>query len=279
MMNRLKLLIAQTNSANTHQKNIQTLSSLSAIAADNGCDMLCLPEVSGLMNQNYASAREVITTEDQDPYVEACCSLAARHKIWIHNGSTPVLGPDKKPVNRTHLIDSSGKIVARYDKIHLFDVYLPDGRERLESKRYAAGQQSVVVNTPWGIVGLSICYDLRFPQLYREYAQSGARMVFVPSAFTRETGEAHWEVLLRARAVENGCFVVAVAQAGEHEDGRKTYGHSLVVHPWGTVLMDLEEKIQAQVIELDLSAADTAREQIPSLNHSPEYQRVTLPEC
>lgn len=279
MLNKLKLLVAQTNTSNIREKNIETLKSLVDCAVESKVDMLCLPEASGLMNQDAHSAKNMITDEHDDPYVAACQTLAKEHKLWIHNGSTPVLGSTGMPVNRTYLFDATGSIVARYDKIHLFDIYLPDGEDRLESKRYAAGSQSVLVNTPWGLMGLSICYDLRFPQMYREYAQAGARIIFAPSAFTRKTGKAHWEVLLKGRAVENTCFMVAAAQTGEHDDGRKTYGHSLVVSPWGSVMMDLGESVQAQVLELDLYEADAIRKQIPSLSHSRDYDRVTLPEC
>jgi len=279
MLDKLKILLAQTTAANTHHKNIETLESLVTVAVEQNCDMLCLPEVSGLMNQDFASAVKMLSAEEHDPYVAACRALAAKNKLWIHNGSTPVIGDTGRPVNRTHLIDEAGSIAARYDKIHLFDIYLPDGQARLESRRYEAGAESVLVNTPWGPMGLSICYDLRFPKMYREYAQDGARIIFAPSAFTRKTGRAHWELLLRARAVENACFIVAAAQTGEHDDGRKTYGHSLVVHPWGTVETDLGEDITAKAIEMDLSEADTMRAQIPSLNHSRDYVRVTLPEC
>jgi len=272
--NRLKILLAQTTTSNTHAANISELELHTKLAATNECHMLCLPEVSGLMNQDFKTASGMIVEEELDPYVAACKTLAVEHGVWIHNGSTPVVGTSGLPVNRTHLINAGGDIVARYDKIHLFDIYLPDGRERLESKRYSAGTESVVAQTPWGPMGLSICYDLRFPQLYREYAQAGARVVFVPSAFTRKTGQAHWEVLLRARAIENACFVVAAAQTGEHADGRKTYGHSLLVHPWGHVMADLAEYVQAQVLELNLSDADNMRQQIPSLSHGREYERL-----
>jgi len=274
VQNRLKVLLAQTNTSNRHAHNIAALQVLAEQAATSECHMLCLPEVSGLMNQDVSTASGIICEEHNDPYVAACKELAAVHGIWIHNGSTPVMGPSGLPVNRTHLINASGDVVARYDKIHLFDIYLPDGRERLESRRYSAGSQSVVAKTPWGPMGLSICYDLRFPQLYREYAQAGARVVFVPSAFTQETGQAHWEVLLRARAIENGCFIIAAAQTGKHADGRKTYGHSLFIHPWGNVIADLGESICTQVLEVDLSDADTVRQQIPSLSHGQDYQRL-----
>ncbi len=274
VQNQLSILLAQTNTSNTHANNIAALEVLVEKAAEHKCHMLCLPEVSGLMNQDVKSASGMICEEHRDPYVAACQALAAEHGIWIHNGSTPVLGPSGLPVNRTHLINAAGDIVARYDKIHLFDIYLPDGRERLESKRYSAGTQSVVAKTPWGPMGLSICYDLRFPQLYREYAQAGARIIFVPSAFTRKTGQAHWEVLLRARAIENACFIVAAAQTGEHADGRKTYGHSLLIHPWGHVIADLGDTIGSQVLEIELSEADSMRQQIPSLSHGREYESL-----
>ncbi len=272
--NRLNIYLAQITSSNTHAANIAALNKLAEAASDNQCDMLCLPEVSGLMNRDFSTAAAMITAEEKDPYVAACKAAAARHNIWIHNGSTPVLGTAGKPVNRTHLIDASGDVVARYDKIHLFDIYLPDGKVRLESERYDAGKQSVVANTPWGPLGLSICYDLRFPAMYREYAMAGARLIFVPSAFTRKTGEAHWEPLLRARAIENSCFIIAAAQTGEHDDGRKTYGHSVAIHPWGNVLADLGESVSAQVIEINLAEADNIRQQIPSLSHGRDYEQV-----
>jgi len=271
-VDKLKLLVAQTCSVDNHEGNIETLNQLAMQAAEQECDMLCLPEVSGLVNQHYDQLKKIIQKDDADPYVAACKQLAKQHSIWIHNGSTPILGELDMPVNRTHLINTQGELVAHYDKIHLFDVYLPDGRERLESKRYAAGNQSVLADTPWGLFGLTICYDLRFPHLYRDYALKGARLMFVPSAFNRRTGAAHWEVLLRARAIENGCFIVAAAQTGEHADGRKTYGHSLVVNPWGDVVMDLNTTIQAKVIELDLSESDKTRQQIPSLLHTRNYE-------
>jgi len=270
--NDITLLVAQTNSSNTHQSNIDALEKLVEQAQAKQVDMLCLPEASGLMNQDAATAQLTICEEHLDPYLEACQSLARRFNIWIHNGSTPVLGPEGKPVNRTHLINNKGQVVARYDKIHLFDIYLADGKDRLESSRYSAGTQGVVVDTPWGRMGLTICYDLRFPKLYRDYAQAGARIVFAPSAFTRYTGRAHWEALLRARAVENACFMVAAAQTGEHDDNRKTYGHSMVVHPWGEVMLDAGDAVQAQVVSLNLAQADEMRRKIPSLNHSSEYR-------
>lgn len=275
---RLRLLLGQMCSTNTHPGNIGLLKELFAQAADTGCDMLCLPEVSGLMNRNRVAARQIICDEAVDPYLDACRDQAARYGIWLHNGSTPVLGQGDLPVNRSCLIDQNGEIVARYDKIHLFDVQLADGTSILESRGYEAGVEAVIAQTPWGRMGMSVCYDVRFPHLYRDYAKAGARLVFVPSAFTRPTGKAHWEVLLRARAIENGCFVVAAAQCGEHDDGRHTYGHSLVANPWGTVLADLQEVVGAIAVDIDLSESNRARQQIPSLDNEREYElRIMAP--
>jgi len=271
MKNELAIMVAQTCSGNTHEGNINTLESLARDASKAGCDMLCLPEVSGLVSQDSDMLQRVLTTDENDPYVQACQRLAEQYGLWIHNGSTPVMSTHPLPVNRTHLVNANGDIAATYDKIHLFDVHLADGRERLESKKYAPGNRLVLADTPWGPMGLTICYDLRFPQLYRDLAARGARLLFVPSAFNRSTGAAHWQPLLQARAIENGCFVLAAAQTGEHEDGRKTYGHSMVVHPWGNVLLDLGSEIKTAVLTIDLSASDAARQQIPSLKNARSY--------
>lgn len=267
-----RILLAQTSSSNTHAKNIATLAELCAEAENNQCHMLCLPEVSGLMNQDVTSAQAMICEEQADPYLAACRELAAAHSIWIHNGSTPVIGSTGLAANRTHLVNNNGELIASYDKIHLFDIYLPDGKDRLESKRYGAGNKAVVVNTPWGRMGLSICYDLRFPTLYRDYAKAGAKLIFVPSAFIRTTGKAHWEVLLRARAIENACYIVAAAQTGKHDDGRHSYGHSMVIDPWGNVLADLDKAVTTAVVDIELDKSDLIRSQIPSLEHSRAYE-------
>ncbi len=268
---RLRVLLGQMCSTNTHTGNIQSLKKLCAQAAQAGCDMVCLPEASGLMNRDRVSARKIISLESDDAFLLACREQAARYGLWLHNGSTPVMGDGDLPVNRTHLIDDRGEVVARYDKIHLFDAYLADGTVLLESRGYDAGGQAVVVETPWGRMGLSVCYDLRFPHLYRDYAKAGARLVFAPSAFTRPTGAAHWEVLLRARAIENGVFMVAAAQCGEHDDGRQTYGHSLIADPWGAVMVDLQDSVGSAVVEMDLAQSQVVRQQIPSLANEREY--------
>ncbi len=269
----LRVSILQMNSSSRHQPNIEAVSSAAQIAATERAELLALPEGSGMMNRDREASGKLIATEENDAFIKACRSLASEHGLWIHLGSTPVATADGRRKNRTLLIDNLGQVRARYDKIHLFDVFLPDRPPTGESKRYDAGKRAVVVDTPWGAWGLSICYDLRFPHLYRTYAQSGAVILFVPSAFTVPTGEAHWETLLKARAIENGAWVIAAAQAGEHEDGRTTYGHSMIVSPWGTIKADLGgDQSRQMTIEIDLGEADTARARIPSLANERRYE-------
>jgi predicted amidohydrolase len=222
------------------------------------------------MNRNAEVAQTQVVTAAADPFIAACRDLAVRHGLWIHTGSTPVRGPDGRFLNHSTLIDAGGGIVAEYDKIHLFDVAIEGQAPIGESKRFAQGAQGVVVRTPWGPFGLSICYDMRFAYLYRAYARAGAVLMFAPSAFTVPTGRAHWEVLLRARAIETGAFVLAAAQAGHHADGRQTYGHALAVGPWGEVLADLGDDAPAlRVLDLDLGAVVRARAQIPAWGIAP----------
>lgn len=266
----LRVALAQMCSADTHAANIVTVAALAAQAAGEGAEMLVLPEVAGLMNRNPETSRGQVVAASDDPFIGACREIAARHGLWVHTGSTPVLGPDGRFLNHSTLIDAKGGIVAEYDKIHLFDVTLEGQAPIGESKRFAPGTQAVIAQTPWGAMGLSICYDLRFAYLYRAYAQAGAVVMFIPSAFTVPTGQAHWEVLLRARAIETGAFVLAAAQAGHHADGRQTYGHALAVDPWGGVLADLGEEAPAiRLVTLDLGAVGRARAQVPAWGIAP----------
>jgi len=259
----LRVALAQMCSADTHEANIATVTDLARQAVAEGAQMLTLPEVAGLMNRNAAVAQTQVVEAGADPFIAACRDLAVRHGLWIHTGSTPVRGPDGRFLNHSTLIDAAGGIVAEYDKIHLFDVTLEGQAPIGESKRFAPGTRAVLADTPWGPMGLSICYDMRFPYLYRAYAQAGAVLIVVPSAFTVPTGRAHWEVLLRARAIETGAFVLAAAQAGQHADGRQTYGHSLAVGPWGEVLADAGDEAPAlRVVELDMAQVTRARAQI-----------------
>ena len=263
----LRIGLVQMCSADDHQSNIEIVTDLVAKAADANCKLVALPEVSGLMNR-YADPEKDLFTAATDPCIAAYRQLAKAYGLWMHIGSTPVLGgKDGRLLNHSALINSEGEIVAEYDKIHLFDITLTNGRPIKESSRYAPGEDAILATTPWGPFGMAVCYDLRFPELFRDYAQAGARLIFVPSAFTVQTGEAHWDVLLRARAIENGCYIVAAAQVGHHADGRQTYGHAMVVDPWGRVVADMDETIGIRIVDIDFRQVDARRAQIPSICH------------
>lgn len=238
-------------------------------AAEGGADILFTPEMSGLLDRDRARAAMHLTGESGDRVLAAVREAAAEAGIWVHLGSLALAGEreDGRLVNRAFLIDDQGTIRARYDKMHLFDVDLPTGESWRESSAYAPGEGAVAADTPWGRLGLTICYDIRFPDIFRALSDAGAVMLAVPAAFTVPTGEAHWHVLLRARAIEAGAFVIAAAQAGTHEDGRATYGHSLVVDPWGEVLLDMGEASGIGFVDLDLARVDEVRARIPALSH------------
>jgi len=260
-----RIAMAQMCSARTQAENLATVTALAAEAGAEGADMLALPEVASLMNADRKAAQAMVVAAKDDPFINGCKDLAAKHGIWIHTGSTPVRAPDGRFFNRSTLIDDTGAVRAEYDKIHLFDINIEGKVVFTESKAFAPGDAAVVVETPWGCLGLTICYDLRFPYLYRALARAGAQFLFIPAAFTVPTGQAHWHVLMRARAIETGSFVIAPAQSGHHDDGRDTYGHSLAVDPWGRVMADMEEGApKLQEATLDLSRSATARAQIPA---------------
>lgn len=261
------LACVQTNSGNEVLPNVERAAALIREAASAGADIVMLPEVVSLMETRSKIVFERTAYEERDQALPAFCSLAIELGIWLHAGSLPIKLSDTKIANRSFLINPHGDISARYDKIHMFDVDLPGGESYRESKNYQPGEKSVVADLPWGKLGLSICYDLRFAYLYRALAHAGATFLCVPSAFTRVTGEAHWHVLLRARAIETGCFVFAPAQTGTHANGRETYGHSLIVNPWGEVLADGGEDEGIISATIDPSEVDAARQKIPSLGH------------
>lgn len=225
--------LVQTTSSNQAADNIKTVSGMIRQAAAEGADFVMTPETVGLMERRSKAVFEKTHPEASDPGLAAFRDLAAELGVWLLIGSLAVKVAEDKLANRSFLIDGSGGIVARYDKIHMFDVDLASGESYRESKNYAPGEELVVAPTPWGNLGMTVCYDLRFPYLYRALAQGGATLLTVPSAFTKTTGQAHWHILLRARAIETGCFVFAPAQCGTHSDGRETFGHSLAVAPWG----------------------------------------------
>jgi len=237
-------------------------------AARGGAEMLFTPEMSGLLDRDADRARRNVTSTDEDRVLAACREAAKRDRIWIHLGSLAVAAEDGRFANRGFVIDSAGQIRASYDKIHLFDVDLPTGESWRESNVYRGGSEAVVVDgTPVGKLGLTICYDLRFPALFQSLTDAGAQIVSVPAAFTVPTGRAHWEILLRARAIEAGIFVVAAAQCGRHEDGRETYGHSLIVDPWGTILLDMDQQVGVAFGEIDLGKVDEVRGRVPAIRH------------
>jgi predicted amidohydrolase len=230
--------------------------------------MLFTPEMTGLLDRDSTRAAKVIRSQKEDPVLAAAQEAAARQRIWLHIGSLAVLVDDGKVANRSFVIDREGNVRGSYDKLHLFDVDLPTGESWRESSVYSAGARVTLVNgTPIGKLGLTICYDLRFPGLFAKLAESDADVITVPAAFTVPTGQAHWHVLLRARAIEAGLFVIAAAQVGHHEDGRNTFGHSLVVDPWGEVLLDMGEEKGVGFAEVDLKRISDVRSRIPALNH------------
>ncbi|MCW5646075.1 MAG: carbon-nitrogen hydrolase family protein [Sphingopyxis sp.] len=220
-------------------RNLETIDRALAEAAASGASMAFLPEMSLLLDRDRARSAAHIVREAESPWPARLQAMARKHAIWLHSGSMPLLGDDgSRRLNRSHVVAADGSIRARYDKIHMFDVTLPSGENWTESAAYAGGDAPVTVDTPLGRLGLSICYDVRFPELYRALVDDGATILAIPAAFTVPTGEAHWHVLMRARAIETACFVLAAAQSGAHADGRATYGHSIAVDPWGAVLAD-----------------------------------------
>jgi predicted amidohydrolase len=265
----MKIALFQARAGIDPAANAEELVRRVAEAAAGGAAMLFTPEMSGLIDRDRARAAAHLRGEADDPVLAAVRAAAAGAGIWVHLGSLALIAEQgEKLVNRGFVIDDKGEIRARYDKIHLFDVDLPTGESWRESAAYRGGEKAVVVDTPVGPLGLSICYDLRFADLYSALSNHGATAFSIPAAFTVPTGEAHWHVLMRARAIEAGVFVIAAAQAGAHEDGRATYGHSLVVDPWGTVLLDMDGEAPALgFAEIDLGMVDEVRGRLPALRH------------
>lgn len=261
----MKIAVHQMQSGIDAASNASTMVKAIGKAADAGADFYFAPEMSLLLDRNRKRAAASITTEEANRWLPKLCKAAQTAGIWVHIGSMPVLHEDGSGrfANRSLLISGDGQIVARYDKMHLFDVDLSTGESWRESSAYRGGDGALLVETPLGPMGLTICYDMRFPDLYSRLAQGGARVFAVPAAFTVPTGKAHWHTLLRARAIESAAFVVAAAQSGSHEDGRATYGHALVVDPWGEVLLDMGEGEGLGCADIDLTRVDDVRAQIP----------------
>jgi hypothetical protein len=224
-----------------------------------------------MMQLNRKALFEHLADEADDLSLKAYRALAGELKIHLHIGSLALRATSERAVNRSFLIGPDGSVIASYDKIHMFDIDLPGGESYRESANYQPGETAVIADLPWGRIGLTICYDVRFPALYRALAESGASFLTVPSAFTRKTGEAHWHTLLRARAIENGCFVFAAAQAGLHENKRETFGHSLIVAPWGEVLAEGGIEPGVFMAKIDPALVETARKTVPSLQHGRRF--------
>lgn len=274
----MRIAVLQMTSGIDPAANAATLVAGLEEAADGGARMVFTPEMTGLLDRDRKRAAGAIVEEDADPVLAAARGAATRLGLWVHLGSLALRpdGGEGRYVNRAFLIDDAGAVRARYDKLHLFDVDLPTGESWRESAAYAPGDGAVVAETPAGKLGLSICYDMRFPDLYRALSDAGAEILAAPAAFTVPTGQAHWHVLLRARAIEAGCFVIAAAQTGTHEDGRATYGHSLVIDPWGEVLLDMADAPGVGFAEIDLAKLHDVRARIPALRHRRVIPDVTL---
>ena len=264
----MRIAVLQARSGIDPAANASALVDAIARAKAGGADMLFTPEMSGLLDQDRQRAAQHLRDEAGDAVLAKVRAAAAEQRIWVHIGSLALTGgAGGRLANRGFVIDDNGAIRARYDKIHLFDVDLPTGESWRESAAYAPGERSVIAVTPWARIGLSICYDMRFPDLYRALSDAGAEILAVPAAFTVPTGRAHWHVLLRARAIEASAFVVAAAQSGDHADGRATFGHSLVVDPWGEVLLDMGEGEGVGFADLDMARLADVRARVPALKN------------
>jgi deaminated glutathione amidase len=269
-----KVALIQMRSGLDPETNLKAVLAGVDEAKRGGADYVLTPEMTNVLENNRERLFTKIVGEEQDATLATLREVARKLSIYIHIGSLAVRASPEKAANRAFLIDRKGDIAARYDKIHMFDVDLANGESYRESNSYRPGELGVVADLPWGRLGLSVCYDLRFPALYRALAEAGASFLAIPSAFTKQTGEAHWHVLMRARAIENGCFVFAAAQGGKHEHGRETYGHSLVVDPWGKIIA--EGGIEPGVIfaEVDPAQVAVARGRVPSLLHGRRFEMV-----
>jgi len=273
-----KAACVQTTSGPDVQENFEHAGSLIRSAVDAGADFVMLPEVVNVMDLDRKALAQKTCHEGADPSLQGFRQLASETGIWLLLGSIIVkheeaAGAEGRPkfANRSFLLNPDGAIVTRYDKIHMFDVDLDGGESYRESSAYEPGGKAVTAETPWGTIGLSICYDLRFPYLYRHLAHAGARFLTIPAAFTRPTGKAHWHVLMRARAIETGCFVFAPAQCGDHGSGRLTFGHSLIVDPWGGILADAGDEPGHVMAEIDPAMVDEVRGKVPSINHDRDF--------
>src|SRR5215470_2684616 len=266
--------LVQMRAGRTPQANLDAATKLIGEAKSAGADYVQTPEMTNIMETNRKAMFAAIVEEDSDHCLATYRELARTLSIHLHIGSLAIKVSPDKAANRSFLIDPQGEIAGRYDKIHMFDVDLASGESYRESLNFRSGEIAVVTQLPWGLLGFTVCYDLRFPALYRALAEAGASFLAIPSAFTRQTGEAHWHVLQRARAIENGCFVFAAAQGGRHDNGRETFGHSLIVDPWGRILAEGGTEPGVILAVIDPAEVTAARAKIPSLQHGRRFEIV-----
>jgi predicted amidohydrolase len=264
----LEIGIVQTSTGLDAAANARSLAADAVSLARSGAKLIFTPEMCGLLDRDSARLAAAARQEAETPALIALREVAATHKVHVAIGSLAIAVGGPRLANRSFLLGPNGAILARYDKIHLFDVDLPDGSRYRESASFLPGEEAVVADLPWGRLGLAICYDVRFPALFAALAGAGASVLAVPAAFTVPTGQAHWHALLRARAIETGSFVVAAAQTGKHEDGRETFGHSLVIDPWGEILLDMGDAPGTARLALDLEEVAATRARIPALAHA-----------
>lgn len=269
-----KAACVQVNAGTEIEPNLKAAGDLIRRARDGGADLITTPENVSMLANGRDKVLARVLPEDRHPGVPFFADLAKETGAWLLAGSLGILLEDQRVANRSYLFDDQGRVVATYDKIHMFDVALKDGEIYRESATFKPGEKAVVAATPWGGLGMTICYDVRFAYLHRALANAGARIITVPAAFTVPTGRAHWHVLLRARAIETGCFVIAPAQVGTHDMGRQTYGHSLIISPWGEVLADGGEEVGFSIAELDMDRVDEARGMVPALTHDRGFELV-----
>ena len=269
-----KVGLIQMRSGLDPQANLTAALALIDEAKRAGADYLQTPEMTNILAIKRDHLFANIVAEENDATLATLREVARKLSIYIHIGSLAIKASPEKAANRSFLIDRKGEVIARYDKIHMFDVDLAGGESYRESNNYRSGEVAVVADLPWGRLGMTVCYDLRFPDLYRALAEAGASFLAIPSAFTRQTGEAHWHVLQRARAIENGAFVFAAAQGGRHENGRDTFGHSLIVDPWGRIIAEGGTEPGVVMAEIDPAEVAAARARIPSLRHGRRFELI-----
>lgn len=272
MGEKFKVACIQLCSDNDIEANLKKASKLIRQATEDGAKLVLTPENVVLMSEGGKDLFSKSFSQDKHPAISEFCKLAKSLNIWLLVGSITIKSENKEKLyNRSLLIDNKGNVIEHYDKIHLYDVQVEGGETHNESKHYEYGKHLKLAKTPWGKLGMTVCYDLRFPHLFRSLAQGGADFISIPSAFTKFTGQSHWEVLLRSRAIENGCYIFAPAQTGDHPKNRETYGHSMIIDPWGKILADAGEDEGYIIVEIDTEKVKHIRSSLPSLKHDQDF--------